>query len=153
MVRAPACCISVATGEMIRAQTCWISVATGQSSKHCNANWTCRIWMHNCCAGCMEFIFQFLSDDVLPWHPHQLLWRIKIMNLTLFKVLEFGNLKLSLGRCVQYQVEIERVLFRFYFQANRGFEGPAEVIAHGWAQKIQHEPKRGSITPNLKKFF
>jgi len=53
------------------------------------------------------------------------------MNLTLFKILEFGNMKLSLGRCVQSQVEIERVLFRLYFQAAPGFEGRDEVIAHG----------------------
>jgi hypothetical protein len=35
------------------------------------------------------------------------------MNLTLFKILEFGNMKLSLGGCVQYQVEMERVLSGF----------------------------------------
>jgi hypothetical protein len=53
------------------------------------------------------------------------------MNLTLFKIHAFGNTKLSLGRCVQYQVEIERVLFSLYVQAAPGFEGPTEVIAHG----------------------
>jgi len=53
------------------------------------------------------------------------------MNLTFFKILAFGNMKLSLSSCVQYQVEIERVLFRLYFQAAPGFEGPTEVIAHG----------------------
>ncbi len=40
-------------------------------------------------------------------------------------------MKLSLGTCVQYQIEIERVLFRLYFQAAGVFEGPAEGIAHG----------------------
>jgi hypothetical protein len=53
------------------------------------------------------------------------------MNLTLFKILEFGNMKLSLGTCVQYQIEIESVLFRLDFQVAPGFEGLAEVIAHG----------------------
>jgi hypothetical protein len=53
------------------------------------------------------------------------------MNLTLFKILEFGNMKLSLGRCVPSQVEIESLLFRLYFQAAPGFDGPDEVIGHG----------------------
>jgi hypothetical protein len=54
------------------------------------------------------------------------------MNLTFWKIPEFGIMKLSLGtKFVQYQAEIERVLFRLYFQAAPGFEGPAEVSAHG----------------------
>jgi hypothetical protein len=53
------------------------------------------------------------------------------MKLTLFKILEFGIMKLSLGTCVQYQVEIERGLFRLYFQAAPGVDCPAEVIANG----------------------
>jgi hypothetical protein len=53
------------------------------------------------------------------------------MKLIIFNIFAFGSMKLSLGRCVQYQVDIERVLFRLYFQAAPGFEGATEVIAHG----------------------
>jgi hypothetical protein len=63
-------------------------------------------------------------------------------------------MKLSLGTCVQYQIEIERVLFRLYFQAAGVFEGPAEGIANGHAQKKNPPqkvvPPPPPPPPNLK---